>query len=189
MTKNFNVWKLERKKNEEIKGWISSSSLILVYTIHLPTVHVCTKFQPSRPHSSWEKCDEKFSFQRLRNDWITEWQSDRMTEGQGKSSIAPTFSKRGYNDRMTEGPGKSSIAPTFSKRGYKNIFTNKSSSSGIYRYFNSSVRRVNNQFYLSLSSISSLTFPMSLNEYFQESQYWYNGRKFIKLLSNVDFKS
>ena len=37
---------------------------------------------------------------------MTEWQSDRLTEpqnhripeGQGKSSIAPTFSKRGYND-------------------------------------------------------------------------------------------
>ena len=56
VTKNFNVWKLERK----IKGRISSSSLTPVYTIHLPTVHMCTKFQPSRPHSSWEKIDEKF---------------------------------------------------------------------------------------------------------------------------------
>ena len=60
VTKNFNVWKFERKKNEEIKEWISNSSLIPVYTIHLPTVHMCTKFQSSRPHSSWEKCDEKF---------------------------------------------------------------------------------------------------------------------------------
>ena len=114
VTKNFNVWKLERQKNEEItgqiraaawfrytlyihplstcapslkllgltvpeksvmkifqclkiwekanwiKGQISSSSLIPVYTVHLPTVHTCTKFQPSRPHNSWEKCDEKF---------------------------------------------------------------------------------------------------------------------------------
>ena len=31
------------------KRQISSSSLILVYTIHLPTLHACTKFQPSRP--------------------------------------------------------------------------------------------------------------------------------------------
>ena len=31
-----------------------------IYMIHLPTVHVCTKFQSSRPHSSREKCDEKF---------------------------------------------------------------------------------------------------------------------------------
>ena len=45
----FQCWKLERKTNEEIKGWISSSSLIPVYTISLPTVHVCTKFQSSRP--------------------------------------------------------------------------------------------------------------------------------------------
>ena len=28
--------------------------------MHLPTVHVCTKFQPSGPYSSWEKYDEKF---------------------------------------------------------------------------------------------------------------------------------
>ena len=58
--KNFKVWKLERKKNEEIKGWISRKSPIPVYTIHQPIVHVCTKFQPFRPHSSWEKSDEKF---------------------------------------------------------------------------------------------------------------------------------
>ena len=45
---NFQWWKLERKKNEQIKGWISSSSLIRVHMIHPPTVHVCTKFQPSR---------------------------------------------------------------------------------------------------------------------------------------------
>ena len=49
---------IERKKNEETKGQISSRSLIPVYTIHLPTVNVCTKFQPSRPHSSWETWDE-----------------------------------------------------------------------------------------------------------------------------------
>ena len=40
--KNFNVWKLERKKNEEIKGRIGSSCPIPVYTIHLSTVHKCT---------------------------------------------------------------------------------------------------------------------------------------------------
>ena len=51
--KIFNVWKLEKKKNE-----VTSSSLILVYTIHPPIVHVYNKFQPSRPHSSLEKCDK-----------------------------------------------------------------------------------------------------------------------------------
>ena len=35
------VLELERKKNEEIKGMQPDS----VYTIHQPTVHVCTKFQ------------------------------------------------------------------------------------------------------------------------------------------------
>ena len=49
-----------RKKNEKVKGQISSSSLIPVYTIYMPTVHVCTKFQSSTSHSSWEKCDKKF---------------------------------------------------------------------------------------------------------------------------------
>ena len=48
------------EKEKWIKEQISSSSLILVYTIHLPTIHMCTKFQSSRPHSSWEKCDENF---------------------------------------------------------------------------------------------------------------------------------
>ena len=61
MAKNFNVKKLERKKTEEIKGRIGSSSLFPVHTIHLPTVHVCIKFQPSRPHSSGKKFDENFS--------------------------------------------------------------------------------------------------------------------------------
>ena len=57
MTKNFNVWKLERKKNYEIKGWISSSSWFR-YTRYICPLSTCTKFKSSRPHSSWEKCDE-----------------------------------------------------------------------------------------------------------------------------------
>ena len=43
-----------------------SSSLILVDMIHLPTVHVYTKFQSSRPHSSREKCDENFNVENWR---------------------------------------------------------------------------------------------------------------------------
>ena len=57
--KNLNVQKLERKKNEKIKGQISSSCLIPVYTIHLPIVHASTKFQLSMPLRPVEKCDEK----------------------------------------------------------------------------------------------------------------------------------
>ena len=50
----------------------------------------------------------------ILKDRITELQKDR----QGKSSIAPTFSKQGYNygtrnNRMTEGQAKSNIAPLF----------------------------------------------------------------------------
>ena len=32
---------------------------------------------------------------------MTEWQNHRIPEGQGKSSIAPTFSKRGYKNRIS----------------------------------------------------------------------------------------
>ena len=42
------------------------SSMILVYMIHPPAVHMCTKFQPSMPHSSCEKCDEKLMFENCR---------------------------------------------------------------------------------------------------------------------------
>ena len=76
----FQCWKLERKKNEEIQGWISSSSLILVNMIHLPTIHVCTNFQTSRPHNSWEKCDEKFQC------WKLERKKNEEIQGQIRSS-------------------------------------------------------------------------------------------------------
>ena len=63
VTKNVNVWKLERKKNEKkqqkTKGQNMSSSMIPVHTIHPPIFHMCNKFEPSRAHSSWEKCNEK----------------------------------------------------------------------------------------------------------------------------------
>ena len=49
-----------KKKNGPIKRQIDSSSLIPVYTIHAPIVHMCTKFQISRPHSSWDKCDKNY---------------------------------------------------------------------------------------------------------------------------------
>ena len=58
----FSCLKIGEKEKWKIKGQISSSSLIPVYTIHLSIVHMCTKFQPSRLHSSWEKCDEKFQY-------------------------------------------------------------------------------------------------------------------------------
>ena len=66
----FENW--ARKKTKEIKGWISSSSLILVYIIHLPIVHLYTNFQTSKPHSSREKCDEKFQCWKLgeKKKWI-----------------------------------------------------------------------------------------------------------------------
>ena len=82
----FKCWKLDRKKNEEIKGQISSSSLIPVYMIHLPTVHMCTKFQSTRPHSSREKCDKIFQcwkLERKKNEEIMRWISS--------SSLIPVY--------------------------------------------------------------------------------------------------
>ena len=38
--KKFNVLEFERKKTEEIKEYISTSSLIQVHMIHQPTVRV-----------------------------------------------------------------------------------------------------------------------------------------------------
>ena len=72
----FQCWKLERKKNEEIMRWISSNSLIPVYMIHLSTVYVCTKFQSSRPRSTWEESDETFQcwkLERNKNEEINGW--------------------------------------------------------------------------------------------------------------------
>ena len=84
--KKFQCWKLERKKNEEIKGRISSSSLILVYMIHLPTVHVCTMFQSSRPHSSREKCDKKFQCWKLERK-----KNEEIKERISSSSLIPVY--------------------------------------------------------------------------------------------------
>ena len=42
VTNIFNVWKLDRKKNEEIKGWISYNNLILADIIQPPIVHDST---------------------------------------------------------------------------------------------------------------------------------------------------
>ena len=98
--KNCNVSKLERKKNEEIKGQIGSSSLIPVNMIHLHTVHVCTKFQSSRPHSSWEKCDEKFKSLKIGEK--EKWRNKGMNrQQQPDSGIHDTF-ERLWNDRVTE---------------------------------------------------------------------------------------
>ena len=72
---NFNVWKLESKKNE-IKGQISSSRLIHDTSAHCP-------------------CVPSFNLLGLT---VSEWLNHRVTEGQGKSSIAPTFSKQGYKN-------------------------------------------------------------------------------------------
>ena len=54
-TKISDVRKLGKRK---IKGQISSSILILVYTIHPPIVDKCTKCQLCRLHSSTEKSDQ-----------------------------------------------------------------------------------------------------------------------------------
>ena len=62
----FENWR-ERKIK---KGWISSSSLFVVYTLHPPIVHVCTNFQLSRTHNSWEKC------YKILTVWKLEWKKN-----------------------------------------------------------------------------------------------------------------
>ena len=69
---NFNVWQLERKNIEEIKGWqSSSSSLNPVYTIHPLIVHVFRpKLKKCKPHSSREKRDETFNIWKLERKML-----------------------------------------------------------------------------------------------------------------------
>ena len=44
--------------------------IVHVGITHPPIVHVSTKFQPSRPHSSWEKCGENFNTRILEKEKI-----------------------------------------------------------------------------------------------------------------------
>ena len=56
-----NLWQkclLERKKNGQIKGMISSRRLILSDTVQQGIPNICTKFQNPRFSSSWEIFDE-----------------------------------------------------------------------------------------------------------------------------------
>ena len=86
----FENWRERKIKNKGTNGRISSSSLIPVYTMHLPTVHVCTKFQPSRPYSSWENCDEKF--QCLKIGEKEKWRNKGMnTQQQPDSGLHDAF--------------------------------------------------------------------------------------------------
>ena len=57
----FDIWKLERKKNEEIKGRISRRSLVLFHITQQMIHNICTKLQNHRCNSSWEISDTNFS--------------------------------------------------------------------------------------------------------------------------------
>ena len=50
----FYIWKLERKKNEEIKGRISRKSLVLFHIKQQMIHNICTKLQNPMCNSSWE---------------------------------------------------------------------------------------------------------------------------------------
>ena len=52
--KLFDIWKLERKKNDEIKGRISRGSLVLFHIKQQMIHNICTKLQNSMCNSSWE---------------------------------------------------------------------------------------------------------------------------------------
>ena len=88
----FENWR--ERKNEEIKRRISSSSLIPVYTIHPPLSMCVLSFNLLGLTVPEKSVTKHFD---LEGYGMTEAQKHRMTEGQGKSSIAPTFSKRDYN--------------------------------------------------------------------------------------------
>ena len=64
--------------------------------VDLVNSHVYTKFDQVLSFHSQDI--EKKNNELFRNDRITELHNDR----QGKSSIAPTFSKRGYNKIKAE---------------------------------------------------------------------------------------
>ena len=79
--------KLERTKDEEMKGRIGSRSLVQVYMIHLPTVHMCTKFQPSR-HQSSEKNNGNFYSSTLK----IERKKNKEINGRiSRSSLIPVY--------------------------------------------------------------------------------------------------
>ena len=52
--KFFYIWKLERKKNEEIKGRISMRNLVLFHIKQQMIHNTCTKLQNPTYNSSWE---------------------------------------------------------------------------------------------------------------------------------------
>ena len=53
----FDTWKLERKKNEEIKGGKCRRRLVLFHIIQQMIHNICTKLQNHRFKSSWEIFD------------------------------------------------------------------------------------------------------------------------------------
>ena len=52
--KFFDIWKLERKKNEEIKGRITRRNLVLFHIKQQMIHNTCTKLQNPTCNSSWE---------------------------------------------------------------------------------------------------------------------------------------
>ena len=89
-------WKISMlkigEKEKWIKGWISSSRLIPVYMIHLPTVHVCTNFQSSRPHSSREKW-QKISMLKIgeREKWRNKGTNEEQQPDSGIHDTSAHF--------------------------------------------------------------------------------------------------
>ena len=61
-----------------------------VYMVHLPTIHVCTKFQSSSPHSFREKCDKKFQCWKLERK-----KNEENIANSEQSHIPPAIAIRG----------------------------------------------------------------------------------------------
>ena len=93
----FENWR--EKKNEEIKGWMRAAACFQ-YTQYICTMFTCVPSFNLLGLTVPEKSVMK-NF-HLKGYGMTASQNSRMTAGQGKSSIAPTFSERGYNKRQYE---------------------------------------------------------------------------------------
>ena len=63
MAYHFNL--LGRKKNGQLKGLLSNTWLIILYTVQFVMSDVCTKFQNPKSSSSLEIIDENFHIHYL----------------------------------------------------------------------------------------------------------------------------
>ena len=77
----FDIWKLERKKNEEIKGRISRKSWVLFHIIQQIIHNICTKLQKPRCNSSWEIFDTQ---KKIPYMYYMEWEIGKTRQNKSQ---------------------------------------------------------------------------------------------------------